>query len=39
MSYVLIYFLKGYLPWQGFKVKVKEDRYKKILEKKKRNQQ
>ena len=35
MSYVLIYFLKGYLPWQGFKVKVKEDRYKKILEKKK----
>ena len=35
LSYVLLYFLRGYLPWQGLKVNKKEDRYKKILEKKK----
>ena len=35
VGYVLMYFLRGELPWQGLRVKSKEDRYKKILEKKK----
>ena len=35
VGYVLMYFLRGELPWQGLKVKSKEDRYKKILNKKK----
>jgi serine/threonine protein kinase len=35
VGYVLMYFLRGVLPWQGLKIKSKEDRYKKILEKKK----
>ena len=35
MGYVLLYFLRGSLPWQGIKVKAKENRYKKILVKKK----
>ena len=35
VGYVLMYFLRGELPWQGLKVKSKEDRYKKILDKKK----
>ena len=35
LSYVLVYFLRGSLPWQGLRVNKKEDRYKKILEKKK----
>jgi serine/threonine protein kinase len=35
VGYVLMYFLKGKLPWQGLNVKVKEMRYQKILEKKK----
>ena len=33
MGYVLMYFLRGSLPWQGMKIKKKSERYKKILEK------
>ena len=32
VGYVLIYFLRGKLPWQGLRVKNKEDRYHKIME-------
>lgn len=38
VGYVLIYFLRGNLPWQGLKIKSKEDRYKKILDKKRKLQ-
>ena len=34
VGYILIYFLKGKLPWQRINAKTKEDKYKKILEKK-----
>ena len=35
VSYVIMYFIRGDLPWQGLKLKSNEDRYQKILEKKK----
>ena len=35
VCYILLYFLRGNLPWQGIKINNKEDRYKKICEMKK----
>ena len=32
IGYVLLYFLKGKLPWQGIMIKNKEERYHKIME-------
>ena len=32
VGYVLLYFLKGKLPWQGIMIKNKEERYNKIME-------
>jgi len=34
VGYVLMYFLRGSLPWQGLQTNNKEDRYKRITEKK-----
>ncbi len=34
IGYVLMYFLIGNLPWQGLKIKVGEDQFKKIADKK-----
>jgi len=35
IGYIIMYFIRGSLPWQGLRVNKKEDRYKKICEKKK----
>lgn len=34
IGYVLVYFLKGSLPWQGLQAESHEDKYQRILEKK-----
>jgi serine/threonine protein kinase len=33
-GYVMVYFLRGELPWQGLKAKTMKEKYEKIMEKK-----
>ena len=35
LGYVMLYFLKGKLPWQGLPAKTKKEKYDKIKDKKK----
>ena len=35
IGYIIMYFIRGNLPWQGLKINNKDDRYKKICDKKK----
>jgi hypothetical protein len=34
LGYILIYFLKGVLPWQGLQGRTKDEKYERIKEKK-----
>lgn len=34
LGYILVYFMRGSLPWQGLKAKTKEQKYERISEKK-----